>query len=290
MIMTPITIRFPFIGALENTKISLKSFLSVLVGLVIITCAVYFLHIEENLNLLPLCLIAFGAFTIYAFTPISFRLPLLFFINAGAMMVLFGPIEGTILLVYGLILFALLNLPFSVRIRTFILVLFTFLMAFARLQIFSIPFGNLLLPILGGLFMFRSILFLHEQQFIKKQESIWMRLNYFFLLPNLIFVIFPIVDYKTFINNYYIKPAVQTYKKGVELMAKGIFHLLLYRLIYYYLVPNPNEIDNVFGYLQYIVTSYALIVRLAGIFHFSAGVISLFGFDLPPTFNHYFFC
>ncbi len=289
MIKAPTTLKTSFPGAIENTTISLKSFLSVLVGLAILTSAVYFLHIEESLNLLQLCLIAFAAFTVYAFTPVSFRLPFLFAVNAGAMMVLFGPIEGAILLLYGLILFVILNLPFSVRIRTVILVLFSLMMAFARLQIFSIPYGNILLPILGGLFMFRSILFLYEQQFIKKQESIWMRLNYFFLLPNLIFVIFPIVDYKTFINNYYSKLANESYRKGVLLMAKGVFHLLLYRFIYYYFVPNPNDIDSVYGYLQLIVTTYALIVRIAGIFHFSAGMICLFGFDLPPTFNHYFF-
>ncbi len=137
--------------------------------------------------------------------------------------------------------------------------------------------------------MFRSILFLYEQRFAKKTASIWLRLNYFFMLPNLIFVIFPVVDYKTFINNYYSKPAYEIYRKGVMRMANGVFHLFVYRLIYYYLVPNPNDIQDVFDWLQFITSTYALIVRLAGIFHFSSGVICLFGFDLPPTFNHYFF-
>lgn len=289
MIKVSSIISFPFNGSIEKTYITFKSFSTIVTGLAAIFAAVYFLHLEENLNLIGICSIAFTAFTVYAFAPITVRLPLLFAVNAAAILLLLGYIEGIVLLSFALLLFTILNLPFSVRIRTIILVVFGLILAMARIEIFSIPFGNILLPILGGLFMFRSILFLHEQRFIKKQESIWMRLNYFFLLPNLIFVIFPVVDYKTFINNYYSNPASETYRKGVLLMAKGVFHLLLYRLIYYYLVPNPNDIDTVYGYLQLIVTTYALIVRIAGIFHFSAGVICLFGFDLPPTFNHYFF-
>lgn len=72
------------------------------------------------------------------------------------------------------------------------------------------------------------------------------------------------------------------------MMANGLFHLFLYRIIYYYLLPAPGEVDGLMSLSQYIVASYALIVRLAGIFHFSVGVISLFGFYLPPVFEHYF--
>jgi hypothetical protein len=57
----------------------------------------------------------------------------------------------------------------------------------------------------------------------------------------------------------------------------------------YYLLPAPSEIENVYNLLQFIIASYALIVRLAGMFHFAAGVVCLFGFYLPPTFDHYFF-
>jgi hypothetical protein len=36
------------------------------------------------------------------------------------------------------------------------------------------------------------------------------------------------------------------------------------------------------------VFNYALIVRLSGLFHLCAGLVCLFGYDLPRTFNNYF--
>lgn len=272
-----------------STTLSFKSFVSVLCGLAVMLSAVFFLNIEENLNLFELFGIAVIGFLVYAFIPFSFKLPFLFLLNVGAILIMLGPIDGILMLIYSLSLFGILNLPIKVKWRTVFLVLVGLVLAMARLKFILLPHGSIILPVLGGLFMFRAVLFLHEQRFIKVQETWWLRLNYFFLLPNLIFVIFPVVDYKTFIKNFYSKPATETYHKGVLLIANGIFHLFLYRLIYYYLIPNPTDIQDVYGWLQFVVTSYALIVRLAGIFHISAGIICLFGFDLPPTFNHYFF-
>jgi len=285
------TLKLPeaVVASPENADLSMPAFMSLLGGLAAVFAAVYFLHLEEGLNLISLLGVVVIGFGLYAFTPLAYRLPFLFLINVTALFILLGAWEGLLLLGFSLGLFAIINLPYSVRTRTVLLVFAGFLLALARLQLWPLPYADAWLPILGGLFMFRAILFLHEQRFAKEEVSIWLRLNYFFLLPNLVFVIFPVVDYKTFVQNYYRKPAYETYRKGVLRMANGVLHLFVYRLIYYYLIPNPTDIQDIYGWLQFIVTSYALIMRLAGIFHFSAGVICLFGFDLPPTFNHYFF-
>jgi D-alanyl-lipoteichoic acid acyltransferase DltB (MBOAT superfamily) len=125
-------------------------------------------------------------------------------------------------------------------------------------------------------------------QYEKSEHSFWKRINYFFLLPNWVFFIFPIVDYKTFVRNYYDVAAVDNYRKGIHWMIRGLLHLFAYRIIYYYLVPDPTKIHTLLSLIQYLVTSYALILRLSGIFHFSAGVLCLFGYNLPETFNNYF--
>jgi hypothetical protein len=149
--------------------------------------------------------------------------------------------------------------------------------------------GKLFMPVLGTMFMFRMVLYLYEERYSKLQTDIWTKLNYFFLLANLVFTIFPIVDYQNFVRGYYAQPAMDIYRKGLRMMANGVFHMFLYRIIYYYLVPAPSEVTDTMGLLHFLVASYALFVRLAGILHFSAGVVVLFGFNLPSVFDHYFF-
>lgn len=73
------------------------------------------------------------------------------------------------------------------------------------------------------------------------------------------------------------------------MMANGILHLFLYRIIYYYFLLSPSDVEDLSSLLLFLITTYLLIVRLAGIFHFSAGVLCLFGFNLPRPFEHYFF-
>jgi D-alanyl-lipoteichoic acid acyltransferase DltB (MBOAT superfamily) len=142
--------------------------------------------------------------------------------------------------------------------------------------------------VVAGLFMFRLILFLYEIRHLKMAVSAWQKVTYFFLLPNLVFMIFPVVDYKNFVRNYYSRPAADTYAKGLRWVFTGLLHLMLYRLIYQYALPAPDEVTGPGTLVAYLVFSYALIIRLSGIFHLSAGIICLFGFDLPRTFNNYF--
>jgi D-alanyl-lipoteichoic acid acyltransferase DltB (MBOAT superfamily) len=261
----------------------------ILLSLLTISALIYFFHLEMDIRLIHLMPIIVIGFVLNHFLPLSWRLPALFLLNLAAIFALLGPLDGSILVVLGLMLFGLANLPVPIRYRIGLALGAGALLAVFRAGWLPLMHGKATLPILGGMFMFRLILYLYEMQFEKQPASIWKKLNYFFLLPNLIFAIFPVVDYQTFVRGHYARPAFETYRKGALMMANGVFHLLLYRLIYYYLLPAPGEVQDVYGLLQYMVASYALIVRLAGIFHFSAGVICLFGFNLPPTFDHYFF-
>ena len=276
-------------GALPNTSIHPVAFLKLIIPLILIGLSIYFFHIELDIRLIGIMPIVIGGFAIHSFLPATWRLPFLFLLTLAAIFRLLDWSDGLILIGLGLTLFAIANLPVRAIWRIIIMLGLTAILVAFRAQ--WLPFYNehIILPILGTMFMFRMILFLYEMQFEKQSAGIWTKLNYFFLLPNLVFVIFPVVDYITFTRTYYSKPAYDTYRRGLLMMANGLLHLFLYRIIYYYLLPPPSSVTTVFDLLQFIVATYALIVRLAGIFHFSAGVICLFGFYLPPTFDHYFF-
>ncbi|WP_020539506.1 hypothetical protein [Lewinella cohaerens] len=272
-----------------NSQVTRLDFFKILGALLGLCTFVYLFRIEENLELFTILSLAIAGFLLHQLVPLKVRLWIPLGAFFGGIFLLFSPWQAGIISSLSLVLFLIVDWSISTRTKTILLLIMAMLLAACRLKWLPLLQDDIVLSVVGALFMFRSILYVHEERFLKQRPTLLLRLNYFFLLPNLIFLIFPVVDYKTFVQNYYTKPAYENYRKGVIWMMNGVLHFFLYRIIYYYLVPNPIEIEGIFGWLQFLVASYALIVRLAGIFHFSVGVICLFGFDLPPPFRHYFF-
>src|SRR3546814_7915795 len=70
-------------------------------------------------------------------------------------------------------------------------------------------------------------------------------------------------------------------------MVRGILHLILYRIIYYYWTIGPAEVIDPDTLTQYLVTNFLLYLRISGDFHLITGMLHLFGFNLTPTHHHY---
>ena len=71
------------------------------------------------------------------------------------------------------------------------------------------------------------------------------------------FQLFPIVDYKTFVRSLYAQPGAETYRKGLHWIARGVIHLLLYRLIYQYGMLYRDDVESTYQLVQYLrITSY----------------------------------
>lgn len=145
-----------------------------------------------------------------------------------------------------------------------------------------------ILATLGTMFMFRLSLFLYDKNYEKERPLFIKDWSYFFMLPNMTMMLFPVVDYKLFLNRYYDDKALSIYKKGVQWVALGVFHLVVYRFIYYYLLLPPSQVNDAMSFWHYAVTNYMLIIRLSGLFHISVGIMCLFGFNLPRVFDNYF--
>jgi hypothetical protein len=138
------------------------------------------------------------------------------------------------------------------------------------------------------MFMFRLMLYLYDLRHERKPATVWERLSYFFLLPNVCFPLFPVVDYQTFRRTYYDKDAAEIYQKGVLWIFRGVTHLILYRLVYYYLTLGPSEVQTLGQVVQYMVATYLLYLRISGQFHLIIGILALFGFNLPETHHLYY--
>ena len=143
-------------------------------------------------------------------------------------------------------------------------------------------------PIVGSILMFRLCLYLRGVGREREPTPWSRRLSYFFLLPNAGFAFFPIVDYRTFCDSYDDDDSGEAAQRGVRWMLHGIVHLLLYRGIKAFLLPAPIDLIDLETAMLFVVTNYALYLRISGCFHIIVGMLHLHGFRLPRTHDRYF--
>ena len=136
--------------------------------------------------------------------------------------------------------------------------------------------------------MFRLIIYLYDIKHEKGRPELTRTLCYFFMLPNVIFPLFPVVDYKKFQRNYYNDEPERIYQRGVSWIFRGIIHLLLYRIVYQHLTIDPETVTGLAAVMQFSFSAFLLYLQVSGSFHMIVGILLLFGFNLPET-NHLYF-
>lgn len=157
-----------------------------------------------------------------------------------------------------------------------------------RTRLFFAPRAIIATPFIGTLFMFRLISYCFHSGKLKIKLPFFQRLSYFLLLPNLTFLIFPIIDYGQFANTYYSREAVAVYRRGLYRLTIGVALLMLYRILYFYFSVSPEEVINAPTFFGFIAVAYFLIIQIAGMLLISVGWITLFGYDLPALFYNFF--
>jgi hypothetical protein len=275
-----------------ETKPSLPArigrFAVVLVQLGAIGAAVHLFEIEESLGFVKLLPVITGGFAVHCWLPLKFRQPFFVLLGFGAALYILGPIEGALLCAAGLVLIGLCHLPIPFPARVVLVLLAAGALAALRAEWIATPWSSTVLPILGAMFMFRLMIYLYDLRHEKARVSPFARLAYFFMLPNVCFPLFPVVDYKMFQRTYFNEDDFAIYQKGLRWILVGAIHLLLYRAVYLYLIPAPSRIEDLYGVIEFAVSAYLQYLRISGQFHVIVGVLCLFGFNLPAT-NRWFF-
>ncbi|MFC4634283.1 SGNH/GDSL hydrolase family protein [Dokdonia ponticola] len=249
--------------------------------------------IEGDLQLPTMMVIVCIAFIVNALLPVSYRLFFFFIASLVPIFYFFSTAQAFTLIGIALALIGVCHLPFSITIRQLLVIFLGMGLAFCQYIIKKTSFvgeialGSKFVSLLGVMFMFRIILYLHELKYQKKKPSVWQSLSYFFTLPNYSFPIFPIIDFKAFNSTYYDDQDTKIYERGVNLILLGLFQLLFYRVIYY-LLPLLSEVDGALMFFYYIMISYLFLIRLNGILNIIVGILRLFGFNLPDIFNYMF--
>ncbi|MBP7147258.1 MAG: hypothetical protein KBD01_06915 [Acidobacteria bacterium] len=257
--------------------------------LLAVAIAVRLLHVEEGTGLVKLLPIVVVGFAVHAWLPSGWRLPFFAALGVIGACYVLGPVEGALLAGTGLFLIGLCHLPLPFPVRIALVLIAAAGLAVLRAGLVETRWSAKVLPILGAMFMFRLIVYLYDLRHEQRPASPWARISYFFMLPNVCFTLFPVVDYKAFLRTYYNEEDNAIYAKGVRWMLLGVVHIALYRAVYLYLVPAPSAIDGAGGVGLFALSAYLQYLRISGQFHLIVGMLCLFGFNLPPTNAWYFF-
>ena len=242
----------------------------------------------ENRTVYHVLGLAFGGFVVHALLPNRFRLPFFAALSVVSVPVVLGLQTGAIVLALGFLLIGVCHLPVSVWIRTALLLLLG-----AALFVLRGRIGLAVLPtagwtVLGSMFMFRLALYFHSVRHQDAPHGLAETAAYLFMLPNVVFPLFPVVDYKTFVRTQFDSERFRIYDRGIRFIFRGVTHLLLYRWVYYEWALDERYVNSLTEVVQYVVSSFVLYLKVSGLFHLIVGVLCLYGFRLPET-NHLYF-
>ena len=231
-----------------------------------------------------------GGFLVHHWLPRAWQPWFFAALSVAGVFLIFGVVGGAWLVGVGLGLIALCHLPIPFRWRMVVILLAAAGLVAMRATWLPTPWPGAIWPILGSMFMFRLGIYLHDLKHrgpASPPSSPGFVLSYFFLLPNSVFLLFPVIDFQTFRRTHYDKPAFAIYGEGIRWMFRGLTHLVLYRIIYQYVALSPADVTSTATLVQYLVGNFGLLLRVSGQFHMIVGLLHLFGFRLPET--HRFF-
>ncbi len=232
--------------------------------------------------------LAAAGFVVNLALPLKYRLPFFVGLSLAGAVVVFGFADAAWLVACGMVLIGICHLPLSFRVRVVALVVAGTALAVSRAGLVPSPWSSAVWPILGSMFMFRLVLYMLGTKGGRPEGGVWASLAYFFMLPNLVFPLFPVVDYQTFRRTHYDRKDTVIYEQGLLWIARGLVHLLMYRFVYHSVLNDPTDVVRLGDLVQFMVGTFLLYLRVSGQFHLIVGILHLFGFRLPETHKLYY--
>jgi len=286
-------------GELTLGRVTQLAVVTVEFGLLV--AAIRILNIESE-SFERVLTMALGGFLVNHFLPAAWRITFFAALSVASVYLVFGVGDGTWLLGLGLVLIGLCHVPASFWIRVAFLLVVACGLAAARAQL--IPWLSLpattpdagqgislvpttIWPILGAMFMFRLVAYLYDLRYRASTFSPSRAVGYFFMLPNVCFPLFPVIDYRQLQQSSYSDDALRIYQVGLKWMTRGLLHLLLYKYIYLKGVVEPATVVTGLDAARYILTTYLLYLKVSGLFHLVAGMLHMYGYALPETHHLY---
>ena len=232
------------------SRVSFRSFIGLVFQLIVVLAVIWFYQIEQMSGLFRLLPVVLVGFIVNALAPLRFRPAIFLIVSVIGILVVVPSMAGIAILGIGLGLILISHLPIPFWTRVVLMLGAGASLIVLRLELIDLGWNSLsslVIPVVGSMFMFRMIIYMNDIRHEKKGVSIFSRLSYFFMLPNICFLLFPVVDYQTFKRKYYNTEDFEIYRTGIWWMFRGVTHLLVYRLVYLYLVPSAAEVQGIWG-------------------------------------------
>ncbi|MDQ3697742.1 MAG: hypothetical protein M3373_06925 [Gemmatimonadota bacterium] len=255
------------------------------VGLLVLVIRLF--RLESPALFERVVVLAFYGFIASHLLPRASRLPFFVALSLLGLYAVFGAADAAWMAGTGLALIGICHLPIAYWWRVALLVGTGGMLAAMRAGWAASPWSMSVWPILASMFMFRLVVYMYDLRHMKERPGIAQSIAYFFLLPNLAFPLFPVVDFATFRRTYFDRDEYAIYREGIAWMFRGVAHLLLYRAVYAYIVIPPADVASTWDLGRYMGANFLLYLRVSGTFHLIVGILHLFGFRLPET--HRFF-
>jgi len=271
----------------ELTKPDARRFAMLVIPLALLLLTFRVYRLEQPV-FLSLAYLVFGGFVVAYWLPFRVKQTFLILLSLAGAYVLLSPAVASLLIAVGLGMFGIVQSGLEFRWRVLMLVGILCACVYGRASgRFHVP-GDFW-PVLGAMFMFRMIIYLYDVKHEPGPVSLKDYLSYFFLLPNYYFLLFPVVDFQTLRRSYFQRDIHPVAQQGVWWIFRGTTHLLLYRVIYQLQGRfSPPHVSVATAVVVKVICCYLLYLRVSGQFHIIAGMLCLFGYNMPET-NHLYF-
>ena len=275
-------------GEPETCRRDLRAFLPIW-GHLALLLAVIKVYRVEGRALFLLTSIALAALPVHYLLAYRWKKPFFLALSVVGLFVVFGVGPAATVSALALGLIGVCRLPIAWSARASIVAAAGLGLGLARA--WSGPGGGglagVVWPVLGSMLMFRMILYLYELKHAGRPEPLVDALGYFFLLPNYCFPHFPVVDYRTLNRGHFAAEVHQTQRAGLQMISRGVVHLLAYRLVYHRWLISPDEVHDPATLAAFVACNYLLYLQVSGQFHVACGMLHLFGYKLPETHHNY---
>lgn len=267
----------------RRSGLSVRDFLLLLLQLTLLGTFVWQFHLDESHYLLALMMAAAAGFAIHAWLPPRAGQAWFVLLSLAGLVAVLGWTAAAYAAGVASVLIGIAVSPLGISLRSALLIA-----CGAGLFVLRDDSAQVFWPVVGSMFMFRMLIFMVESRRLRERPSLLQTASYFLMLPNVFYPLFPIVDFRTFVETADREKRRETLQTGVHWMYLGVAQLLLYRVIDTELLPVPYEVRTTRDVAQYLAMNYGLYVRISGQFHLAVGVLHLFGFGLPRTHDNYF--
>jgi len=269
-----------------NCKRALVPFLRNLLyfGLIFAVCVQY--RIEGRAFQL-LLQVAGLAFPIHYLAPYRWKKAVFLTASVAGLFLVFGMDVGAVVVALSAAMIAVARFPVSWNLRVGLLTALTVFLTCGKPAALFEAVPSTAWPVLGSMFMFRMIIYMYELKHAKKPESLTDAVGYFFLLPNYCFMLFPVVDYRTWQRGFFAAEVHDVQRRGLEMTFRGVVQLILYRLIDQELLIPSSEVHGPWSLIAFLTFNYIVYLQVSGQFHIACGMLHMFGYQLPDTHHRY---